>query len=167
MALSADVSGEESMRAADRAGRGALGRIDILVNNAGVPGHELGDQVFAYLRKVLDVNTLGILACGRAVLPHMKARGGGPIINMAPPLVSRFMPTEAAAPGPRIFPNYAYGLPNRAWCSSQNPWRERPAPTSAVQCDSPRPPCPRRCTPRGTMRSFARRTSLKRMQQPA
>jgi 3-oxoacyl-[acyl-carrier protein] reductase len=112
MALSADVSDEASMRTAADQVAERFGGIDILVNNAGIfQDMSWGDQSLAYLRKVMDVNTLGILSCGRAVLPHMRARGGGAIINMASTSsFPRFIPLEAAAPTPENFPNYAYGL---------------------------------------------------------
>jgi 3-oxoacyl-[acyl-carrier protein] reductase len=112
MALAADVSDEGAMRGAAEKVSARFGGIDILVNNAGVfQDMNWGDQSLDYLRRVLDVNTLGILSCARAVLPHMKTRGGGAIINMASTAsFPRFIPSEAAAPAPENFPNYAYGL---------------------------------------------------------
>jgi meso-butanediol dehydrogenase/(S,S)-butanediol dehydrogenase/diacetyl reductase len=61
-----------------------FGGIDILFNNAGV-------LVFGTIettpveqwRRVLDVNINGVFLCSRAVLPHMRARGGGAIVNMS------------------------------------------------------------------------------------
>ncbi len=63
------------------------GRIDILVNNAGAPhGQDRGEietiPVDAW-HKVMGVNALGPFLMMRAVVPHMKAQGGGRIINMA------------------------------------------------------------------------------------
>ena len=62
----------------------AMGRIDILINNAGVLSlsrldvldEKTWDQHF-------DVNAKGILLCTNAVLPQMKARKAGRIINIA------------------------------------------------------------------------------------
>ncbi|WP_279433645.1 SDR family NAD(P)-dependent oxidoreductase [Actinomadura sp. KC345] len=60
------------------------GRIDVLVNNAGhgLAGvaEELTDDD---LRTVLDVNLLGVLRVTRAVLPHMRARAQGHVVQMS------------------------------------------------------------------------------------
>ena len=64
-----------------------FGGIDILVNNAAIfstlrrrPFEEIEP---AEWRRVMEVNAFGIFLCCRAVLPAMKARGGGRIINIA------------------------------------------------------------------------------------
>ena len=62
----------------------AYGQIDILVNNAGITQplkimeirHENYDAV-------LDVNLLGTLHMSQAVIPHMRARHTGKIVNMS------------------------------------------------------------------------------------
>lgn len=61
----------------------ALGGIDILVNNAGRahPGdfETLADEDW---QADLDVKLFSMIRCSRAVVPHMRARGGGRIINI-------------------------------------------------------------------------------------
>jgi NAD(P)-dependent dehydrogenase (short-subunit alcohol dehydrogenase family) len=61
----------------------ALGGIDILVNNAGGthPGdfETLSDEDW---QADLDVKLFSMIRCSRAVVPHMRARGGGRIINI-------------------------------------------------------------------------------------
>jgi 3-oxoacyl-[acyl-carrier protein] reductase len=61
-----------------------FGGIDILVNNAGVgvfaPVAETSVEDW---RRVLDTNLTGVFHCCRAALPHMKARGGGWVINVS------------------------------------------------------------------------------------
>ena len=60
-----------------------LGSIDILVNNAGICYHRAawtsrrasGDEVF-------DLNVRALWNCSRAVGRHMRARGGGAIVNI-------------------------------------------------------------------------------------
>jgi 3-oxoacyl-[acyl-carrier protein] reductase len=60
-----------------------LGGLDILVNNAGVgvfaPVAELTVEDWD---RVLETNLSGLFYCVRAALPHLKARGGGWIINI-------------------------------------------------------------------------------------
>ncbi|WP_291843502.1 SDR family NAD(P)-dependent oxidoreductase [Maricaulis sp.] len=62
----------------------ALGAVDILVNNAGVlsaaPVEELEE---AEWDRIMAVNAKGPFLCSKAVIPHMKACGGGRIINVA------------------------------------------------------------------------------------
>ncbi|WP_088257712.1 SDR family NAD(P)-dependent oxidoreductase [Fimbriiglobus ruber] len=61
-----------------------LGRIDILVNNAGInirgPIESLTLEQF---RQVQQVNVEGVWLASRAVVPHMKERKSGRIINLA------------------------------------------------------------------------------------
>ncbi|MFO7661752.1 MAG: glucose 1-dehydrogenase [Chloroflexota bacterium] len=61
------------------------GGIDILVNNAATNPH-FGPFLTAeesHWDKILDVNVKGYFRLAQACIPHMKARGGGKIINMA------------------------------------------------------------------------------------
>ena len=60
-----------------------LGGIDILVNNAGAsafgPFVELPDEAFV---DAINGKLLGYIRCARAVIPHMRRRGGGTIVNI-------------------------------------------------------------------------------------
>jgi 3-oxoacyl-[acyl-carrier protein] reductase len=59
------------------------GGIDILVNNAGVTNHLLiEDTEGKEWERVLSVNLSGAFNCSKAVVPSMKKRGGGRIINI-------------------------------------------------------------------------------------
>lgn len=61
-----------------------LGGVDILVNNVGVfrriPLEELTEEA---LDEAFDVNVKAALLASRAAAPHMRARGGGSIVNVA------------------------------------------------------------------------------------
>jgi len=81
-----DVAEEASVAAMAEACVEAFGGIDILVNNAGiysslVPGPFEAIEV-AEWRRVMDANVLGAFLCCRAVVPHMRRRGGGRIVNI-------------------------------------------------------------------------------------
>jgi 3-oxoacyl-[acyl-carrier protein] reductase len=108
LALSTDVTSEEQTREMTARVARELGGIDVLINNAALYyDQDLSDQSIAYLRKMLDVNLIGVLVCSRAVFPHMVSRGGGSIINIASTAAYALplppFPTEN-------FGSYAYAL---------------------------------------------------------
>lgn len=85
--VAADVSSERDVTAMAEAAVSVFGGIDILVNNAGIyatlkprPFEEIDA---AEWRRVMEVNVIGVFLCARAVLPAMKARGGGRIVNIS------------------------------------------------------------------------------------
>ncbi len=63
---------------------GRFGRIDILVNNAGslVERRTLAEMTEDLWERVMAVNLKSVYLCSQAVLPMMKSRGRGRIINM-------------------------------------------------------------------------------------
>jgi len=84
LAVTADVTVEDQVRAAVGATLDRFGRIDVLVNNAGIcwTGPAL-DMPLATLREMLRVNVEGVYIVSRAVLPHMVARRSGSVVNLA------------------------------------------------------------------------------------
>jgi 3-oxoacyl-[acyl-carrier protein] reductase len=64
-----------------------FGGIDFLVNNAAIYGQMKLNLLLTvdwdYYKKFMGVNFDGALLCTRAVAPHMKARGGGAIVNQS------------------------------------------------------------------------------------
>jgi len=61
----------------------ALGHVDVLINNAGIGYHALMDETIeAKMREVYEINTFAPIALIKALLPSMKARGSGRVINI-------------------------------------------------------------------------------------
>ena len=62
----------------------AIGRIDVLVNNAGIRiRHPFGDYTAEEFDKLIAVNVRAAFLASQAVLPAMRAQGGGRIIHVA------------------------------------------------------------------------------------
>ena len=80
-----DVGDPESVGAATRNTLAAVGRIDVLVNNAGVNGPTvpIWDYPLEDWRRVIAVDLTGVFLCCRSVVPHMRERGEGRIVNIA------------------------------------------------------------------------------------
>jgi len=75
-----------------------LGSVDILVNNAGIATSDLVENLEEIAwRRVLDVNLTGPFLCSKAVLPHMRARGWGRIINISSVAAKRMSVMAAAS----------------------------------------------------------------------
>jgi NAD(P)-dependent dehydrogenase (short-subunit alcohol dehydrogenase family) len=80
-----DVSNRESVDAAVAEVIEKSGQLDILVNNAGIAGRaapiwEQDDDDWA---RVIEVNLTGVFLTCRAVMPHMRGRDYGRIVNIA------------------------------------------------------------------------------------
>jgi 3-oxoacyl-[acyl-carrier protein] reductase len=84
IAVRADVSHSEDVKALVNAALKAFERIDILVNNAAVYlPYSLESADEANWDRMMAVNVKGALLCSKHVAPHMIRQGGGKIINMA------------------------------------------------------------------------------------
>src|SRR5258708_2938748 len=83
LAVPCDVTDTKAVAAALQNIEKLLGPVDILVNNAGVLSNEKAEATDdAEWRRVLAVNLDGAFFWARAVLPAMKKRGWGRIINV-------------------------------------------------------------------------------------
>jgi 3-oxoacyl-[acyl-carrier protein] reductase len=83
LAMPVDVCNEAQVQELVQKTVERFGGIDILVNNAG------GSRAFPFLeateetwREDIEIKLFGTIYCSKAVIPHMRQRGGGRIINM-------------------------------------------------------------------------------------
>ena len=84
LAIQSDVSLDVDAFGAVAQTVAAFGRLDIVVNSAGV--NEAGGIQSLDLdgwRKVIDINLWGTIYTCKAAVPHLKASGGGDIINIS------------------------------------------------------------------------------------
>jgi 3-oxoacyl-[acyl-carrier protein] reductase len=98
LALPCDVADRAAVEAMVAAAAGTWGRLDILVNNAADGGErapiETSDP--GRFARVVQVNLLGTYYACRAAVPHLRASGGGKIINTGSGLGHTVRPGNAA-----------------------------------------------------------------------
>jgi 3alpha(or 20beta)-hydroxysteroid dehydrogenase len=100
LAVAHDVTSEADWAKVVAAATEAFGGVDILVNNAAIYWtRPLVDEPVADFERLLRVNLVGALLGLQAVVPAMKARGGGSIVNIS---------SRAGASG--MFGHGAYGM---------------------------------------------------------
>jgi 2-dehydro-3-deoxy-L-rhamnonate dehydrogenase (NAD+) len=80
-----DVTDHEAIGAALAATERALGPVDILVANAGITGPNAPVEEYPIdaWRRVVEIDLTGVFLCCRAVVPGMRARDYGRIVNIA------------------------------------------------------------------------------------
>jgi NAD(P)-dependent dehydrogenase (short-subunit alcohol dehydrogenase family) len=83
--LQVNIADYASVEAATTATETHFGRIDIVVNSAGIAGKNapLDEYELAEWQRVIDIDLTGAFHVNRAVLPGMKARDYGRIVNIA------------------------------------------------------------------------------------
>lgn len=95
--LAGDVADEGAVSRCVAAAEQQLGSIDVLVNNAGIFATGPVDKIDAIVfDRVLAVNLRGPFLMSRAVLPGMKSRRRGHIVNIASTAGRRGFPGGAA-----------------------------------------------------------------------
>jgi 3-oxoacyl-[acyl-carrier protein] reductase len=127
LAVQADVTVREQVRAMVSHTVETLGAIDVLVNNAGL----LQQKPFANITdedwdRVLAVNLKGVFLCSQEVLPAMLRQGSGQIVNMA---------SSGGQLGGVLAPHYAAG--KAGVISLTRSLARLAAPDVAVNCIAP------------------------------
>lgn len=90
--LALDVTKPESITAA----LAACGAIDVLVNNAGIGVVGAFEATpMATVREVFETNTFGVMAMTQAVLPQLRARRSGVVVNVTSSVTLARMPLAA------------------------------------------------------------------------
>ena len=116
IAQTVDVGHADSVIAMADAALVAFGHLDILINNAGVthlptPMEEVSEDEFD---RVVRVNMKSVYLTARALVPHMKKRGQGVILNVAS--------TAGVSPRPRL-----------NWYNASKGWMITATKTMAVE----------------------------------
>jgi len=97
LGVAGDVRREADVRRLREEHERRNGPVDVLVNGAGIlvrgSAEDLSPEAF---REVIDVNLLGPFLCAREVIPGMKVRGRGRIVNLAS--ISGTLGTPLASP---------------------------------------------------------------------
>ncbi|MDX6539277.1 MAG: hypothetical protein QOI71_887 [Gaiellales bacterium] len=82
--LVCDVTDADALAAAVEAAVAALGGLDVVVAAAGIAARgTVADTEPADWDRVLGVNLRGVYLTARATIPHLRAAGGGAIVNIA------------------------------------------------------------------------------------
>jgi len=97
LAVPADMTRPEEVRRFVAQAAETYGSIDILVNNAGTSAASPFDQVSDEAwRADLDLKLFAAIRCTREVLPYMRQRGGGQVVNLT--AIQGKMPGAASVP---------------------------------------------------------------------
>ena len=79
-----DVSSEPQWNDAVRGTLKAFGALHVLVNNAGIArAEDVEQETLDGYRKIIDVNQIGAWLGMKAAVPHLRAAGGGAIVNVS------------------------------------------------------------------------------------
>jgi NAD(P)-dependent dehydrogenase (short-subunit alcohol dehydrogenase family) len=85
LAVAGDITSETDVDTALDEIKEQLGPVDLLVNNAGITGKsaKLWELTLADWKQVMDINVLGAVVCCKAIVPGMRERKFGRIVNIA------------------------------------------------------------------------------------
>ena len=100
-----DVTDPERIRQVVDDAAGALGRIDVAISNAGVGLFGAAEEATAeQIDRQIDTNLTGPIHLARALLPHMRAQGGGRIIQISS------VGGQATSPGMALYHASKWGV---------------------------------------------------------
>ncbi len=79
-----DVNDDDAVEALFKDVIATRGGVDVLINNAGLGGGSTAveESSLDYYREIMETNFFGALRCMKAVLPSMRERGSGCIVNV-------------------------------------------------------------------------------------
>src|SRR6266568_7294802 len=93
IAMSTDLRDEQRVKQMVAQTKQYYGRIDVLINNAGqgmyVPIEQANLQ---HYRSVFELNVISVIGVMQAVIPIMRAQGGGVIVNISSGLAKTIVP---------------------------------------------------------------------------
>lgn len=96
-AISADMRKLEDVKNLIQKTKEKFGRIDILVNNAGQGMSSSVEKInINDYRDILELNVFGVLEAMQEVIPIMRERGGGLILNISSLVSKNYFPNLAA-----------------------------------------------------------------------
>nr|WP_168504877.1 oxidoreductase [Streptomyces sp. S1D4-11]QIY93383.1 oxidoreductase [Streptomyces sp. S1D4-11] len=143
--LDLDVTSDESVASVVEQVLKRFGRLDVLVNNAGIGANGAAEEFsVAQTQSLFDVNVFGLIRMTKAVLPHMRTRGNGRIINVSSvagfvpnPFMANYVATKHAVEG------YSESLDHEVREHGVRVLRVQPGPVNTpfdanqVQADTP------------------------------
>ena len=95
--LTMDVDSDESVKAAVAEVLAQAGQIDVVVNNAGIaPIGPVEEVQIAEFQAIMQTNYFGVIRCIQAVLPGMRQRRSGCIINVSSVAGKLYSPYHSA-----------------------------------------------------------------------
>jgi NAD(P)-dependent dehydrogenase (short-subunit alcohol dehydrogenase family) len=93
----ADVTSEDQVRRIEREIAAQFGKVDILINNAGVIVRKpIVEFTLEEWRRVMDTSVTAAFLMCRSLVPHMRGRGYGRILNMTSTMSRVSLPGRAA-----------------------------------------------------------------------
>lgn len=166
-----DVRDPERARAVMADVASQYGRIDLLVNNAAgnfyVPSESMSPNAW---RSVIEIDLFGTFFCSQAVFPHLRAAGGGSIVNISMTLHYRGWPQMAHATAAKGGIDALTRTLALEWASDRvrvNAVAPGPVPTEGVLKAFARPPEAGKDLFEEAMAQQARKIPLARWGKPA